>query len=87
MVREITRAATLKQNTASLWLKACRRCKGDVYRENDSYGWYLQCFQCGWVKDALQKGTSGFFELENYITHLFADCKATSTGNYTLTLG
>ena len=29
-----------------LWLKACPRCKGDLYREDDMYGSYIACLQC-----------------------------------------
>jgi hypothetical protein len=27
-------------------LKACPRCGGDTYIDNDSDGWYEQCLQC-----------------------------------------
>ena len=29
------------------WLKACPRCRGDLYIEEDIFGSYLACFQCG----------------------------------------
>ena len=29
------------------WLKACPRCHGDLYREEDIFGIYLACLQCG----------------------------------------
>ena len=34
-----------------LTLKACPRCKGDVRLEDDYYGWYEQCIQCGYIHD------------------------------------
>lgn len=30
-----------------MWLKACPRCRGDLYPELDLSGAYLQCLQCG----------------------------------------
>ena len=29
------------------WLKACPRCQGDLYREEDLFGSYVACIQCG----------------------------------------
>ena len=35
-----------------LSLKSCPRCRiGDVDRIKDTYGWYLLCLQCGYLKD------------------------------------
>ena len=32
-----------------LWLKSCPRCdKGDLYQDNDIYGRYILCLQCGY---------------------------------------
>ncbi len=31
------------------WSKACKRCSGDVYLNNDIYGHYVSCIQCGAV--------------------------------------
>ena len=28
------------------WLKACRKCQGDLYKNEDSYGSILSCLQC-----------------------------------------
>ena len=28
------------------WLKACPRCKGDLYEGTDIYGAYVCCLQC-----------------------------------------
>jgi hypothetical protein len=30
-----------------LWLKACKRCHGDLEPQSDLYGSYLSCIQCG----------------------------------------
>ncbi|MFH1651432.1 MAG: hypothetical protein ABID87_04970 [Chloroflexota bacterium] len=32
--------------------RACKRCGGDVSREEDRYGAYLQCIQCGAIWNA-----------------------------------
>ena len=33
-------------------LNSCPRCKGDVLLGNeDQYGWYEQCLQCGYQRD------------------------------------
>ena len=29
------------------YLKACSKCAGDLILENDSYGAFLKCLQCG----------------------------------------
>ena len=29
------------------WLKACPRCCGDLYVDNDQYGSFISCLQCG----------------------------------------
>ena len=29
------------------WLKLCPRCNGDLYRDEDVFGSYLACLQCG----------------------------------------
>ena len=31
--------------------KACPKCKGDLYLNQDMYGKYLNCLQCGYLKD------------------------------------
>jgi len=32
-----------------MWLKACPRCHGDLTAEEDIYGNYVSCLQCGHV--------------------------------------
>ena len=34
-----------------LLLKACPRCRGDLYFDRDFYGQYKQCIQCGHMED------------------------------------
>ena len=32
-------------------LKACPRCAGDLQKNRDLYGNYVECLQCGFMKD------------------------------------
>ncbi|MFC1893744.1 hypothetical protein ACFLYR_06960 [Chloroflexota bacterium] len=34
-----------------LRLKGCPKCRGDIRRDEDHYGWYEQCIQCGYMRD------------------------------------
>jgi hypothetical protein len=37
---------------AILSLNSCPRCQGDIVLDNeDQYGWYEQCLQCGYIHD------------------------------------
>jgi len=37
---------------AILSLNSCPRCQGDIVLGNeDRYGWYEQCLQCGYIHD------------------------------------
>ena len=33
------------------FLKACPKCQGDMYQERDLYGTFVECLQCGLMKD------------------------------------
>jgi DNA-directed RNA polymerase subunit RPC12/RpoP len=33
----------------TLYLKACPRCHGDIALDNDQYGRYMECLQCGFL--------------------------------------
>ena len=44
---------------ATLRLKGCERCGGDVSSGYDWHGGYLQCLQCGWYKDEPGDALSG----------------------------
>jgi hypothetical protein len=33
------------------WFKRCPRCSGDLYEEQDQYGPFINCVQCGLNKD------------------------------------
>jgi hypothetical protein len=37
------------------WFKRCPRCSGDLYEENDQYGNFITCMQCGFSKDIFEK--------------------------------
>lgn len=35
-----------------MWkLKRCPRCGGDIFLDKDQYTWYMQCLQCGYLRD------------------------------------
>lgn len=33
----------------TLYLKACPRCRGDIQLDDDQYGRYMECLQCGFL--------------------------------------
>lgn len=33
--------------------KSCPKCSGDIFLENDVYGKYIRCMQCGYHKDTI----------------------------------
>jgi hypothetical protein len=37
-----------------LFLKACRKCRGDIMLDSDIYGKYARCLQCGLLTDLAQ---------------------------------
>ena len=43
------------------YLKACEKCHGDLYLEKDMYGSFLECIQCGSVKDVAVSENFGAF--------------------------
>lgn len=44
-----------------VFLKACPRCKGDIYLDQDAYGSFLKCLQCGYHKDAIKNDSAHKF--------------------------
>ena len=34
-------------NMGTWKLKSCPRCRGDMFIDRDTYGWYEECMQCG----------------------------------------
>ena len=34
--------------------KHCPRCRGDLYLAEDMFGKYLNCLQCGYLKDVIE---------------------------------
>jgi len=37
--------------------KVCPRCHGDLYLTQDSFGKYVSCLQCGYLKDIETPGS------------------------------
>lgn len=38
------------------WYKSCPKCHtGDLALEQDIYGWYRQCVQCGYLEEIANK--------------------------------
>ena len=35
------------------WLKRCPRCSGDLYSDQDQYGAFVSCLQCGLARDVV----------------------------------
>ena len=33
------------------FFKACPKCHGDLYVDSDSYGSFVECLQCGFLRD------------------------------------
>ena len=33
------------------WFKHCPRCTGDLFEDQDQYGPFITCMQCGFTKD------------------------------------
>ena len=31
--------------------QSCPKCKGKIYIDSDSNGWYIECFMCGFARD------------------------------------
>ena len=40
----------------TVWLKQCPRCGGDLYLQQDTYGKYADCLQCGRSYDVNKEG-------------------------------
>jgi DNA-directed RNA polymerase subunit M/transcription elongation factor TFIIS len=39
------------REAAMLFLKSCPRCQGDMHVNDDLYGRYKECLQCGYMRD------------------------------------
>ena len=37
-----------------VWLKECPRCQGDLVLDQDHYGKFKTCFQCGYMRDLVE---------------------------------
>lgn len=40
-----------------MWLKACPRCRGDLFLDGDAYGEFVSCIQCGHMLDKTQENS------------------------------
>ena len=45
-----------------IWFKGCPRCTGDLFHDNDQYGHFVTCAQCGFSKD-LPHTTNGMVRI------------------------
>jgi Zn-finger nucleic acid-binding protein len=37
--------------TGPIFFKSCPRCRGDLFLDRDKFGSYIQCLQCGFLRD------------------------------------
>ncbi|MDA0733228.1 MAG: hypothetical protein O2909_05320 [Chloroflexi bacterium] len=37
-----------------IWLKECPKCQGDLILDQDSYGKFKTCVQCGYLRDVVE---------------------------------
>jgi len=44
-------AFNVRLDQEMMFLKACPRCRGDLVLEEDMYGRYIACLQCGFIRD------------------------------------
>lgn len=42
-----------------MWFKACSKCGGDLRASRDVYGAYIQCVQCGLLRDVPWRVVAG----------------------------
>jgi hypothetical protein len=47
--------STGKERVRMFWLKRFPRCSGDMFEQNDQYGNFVDCMQCGFSKDVHDK--------------------------------
>ena len=40
-----------------LYKKSCPKCRGDMYQDEDFYGAYQGCLQCGYVRELAKAST------------------------------
>ena len=41
-----------------IWLKECPRCQGDLILDQDQYGRFKTCVQCGYLRDVVEISVS-----------------------------
>ncbi|KKM13347.1 hypothetical protein LCGC14_1717140 [marine sediment metagenome] len=49
-----TSLAILPITDRSVLFKCCPRCRGDIVRNRDHFGYFLQCVQCGYLEDIVR---------------------------------
>ena len=37
-----------------VWLKECPRCQGDLFLDQDHFGKFKTCIQCGYMRDLVE---------------------------------
>ncbi len=37
-----------------VWLKACPKCQGDLFLDQDHYGKFKTCVQCGYLREVIE---------------------------------
>lgn len=37
-----------------VWLKECPKCQGDLFLDQDHYGKFKTCVQCGYMRDMVE---------------------------------
>jgi hypothetical protein len=64
-------------------LQSCPKCKGKIYIDSDSYGWFAQCLICGFSHDfeELDVSRSNSVEIklklnQNEVSNLLPDSRA-----------
>ena len=43
-------AADIEEEVVQVWrLEECPKCRGNIFLESDSSGWFVKCLQCGYT--------------------------------------
>ncbi len=56
-----------------MFCKACPKCNGDVYVYHDLYGAFLQCLQCGLLRDVAPGEMRNGSSTPGEVSELLAD--------------
>lgn len=55
-----------------LFFKACPKCHGDMYVDRDVYGTFIECLQCGLLRDVERKEISNGDSTPHLVVELLA---------------